>query len=41
MYGNVPLVKEDEQICGEYLDVIDKKMPKKRVPYSDVMRWSN
>ena len=34
--GNI-VVEEDEQIYGENSEIIDKKIPRKTVPYSDVL----
>jgi len=30
------VIEEDEQIYGEESQIIDKKIPNKKVPYSDV-----
>jgi len=32
----VIVVEEDEQVYGEEFDIVDKKSPNKKVPYSDI-----
>ena len=34
----VIVIEEDEQVYGEESELIDKKIPRKKVPYSDVFK---
>jgi hypothetical protein len=38
MYGNPEnrVLKEDEEICGEESDSVNKKVPREQVPYSEI-----
>ena len=36
VYGDIGIIKEDEEICGEEVYVINKKTLLKEVPYSEI-----